>query len=109
LRALSPQFFEQNHFETRIMKKIIGTIALILAFMPPAHAGESVGDTAREAKDDAVKAKRAAGKEIRQTGREIKATGRKARQAVITRCADGRHTVRGASGCVGHGGVSDPK
>jgi hypothetical protein len=91
------------------MKIIVGTIALILAFMPLAYAQESVGDKAREAKTDAVKAKRAAGKEIRRTGREAKAAGRKARQAVITRCADGRHTVKGASGCVGHGGVSDPK
>ena len=91
------------------MRKIIGTIALILAFMPLAHAQESIGDKAREAKTDAVKAKRAAGKEIRKTGREVKATGRKARQAVITRCADGRHTVKGAAGCAGHGGVRDPK
>jgi hypothetical protein len=91
------------------MKNLIGTIALILAFMPFAHAEESVGDKAREAKADAVKAKRKAGEEVRQTGREIKAAGRKARQAVITRCADGRHTVKGASGCAGHGGVRDPK
>lgn len=91
------------------MKKIIGTIALVLAFMPLAHAQESVGDKAREAKTDAVQAKRKAGGEIRHAGREAKATGRKARQAVITRCADGRHTVKGASGCRGHGGVRDPK
>ena len=91
------------------MRQLIATIALVLAFMPLAHAEESVGDKAREAKADAVKAKRKAGKDIRHTGREIKAAGRKARQAVITRCADGRHTVKGASGCAGHGGVRDPK
>lgn len=91
------------------MEKMIRTIALILAFMPCAHAEESIGDKAREAKADAVNAKRAAGREIRHAGREVKAAGRKARQAVITRCADGRHTVKGASGCAGHGGVHDPK
>ena len=91
------------------MRKFIATIALALAFVPLAHAGESVGDEAREAKAEAVQAKRTAGKDIRHAGRKIKATGRKARQAVITRCADGRHTVRGASGCAGHGGVLDPK
>jgi len=92
------------------MRKIIGIIALILAFMPVVHAAdETVGDKAREAKSDAVDAKRAAGKEIRHAGRAVKKTGRKARQAVITRCADGRHTVKGASGCAGHGGVQDPK
>ena len=84
------------------MKKFIATSLLALAFLPPAHAAESIAD-------EAVKAKREAGSEIRHAGREVKSTGRKARQAVITRCADGRHTARGASGCVGHGGVLDPK
>ena len=65
------------------MKKIIGTMVLAFAFMPLAHAQESVGDKA-------VDAKRSAGREIRHAGREVKKTGRKARQAVITRCADGR-------------------
>ena len=91
------------------MKKIIGTIALSLAFLPLAHAEGSVGDKAHEVKDDAVNAKRSAGSEIRHAGREVKAGGREARQAVITRCADGRHTSKGASGCKGHGGVLDPK
>ena len=84
------------------MKKIIGTIVLISAFVSLAQAEETVGDKA-------VQAKRSAGAEIRHAGREVKAEGRKARQAVITRCADGRHTAKGASGCVGHGGVNDPK
>lgn len=91
------------------MKINIGAIVLILAFMPLAHAEESIGDKAREAKEDAVQAKRKAGKEIRHAGRELKATGRKARQAVIFRCADGRHTARRESGCAAHGGVRDPK
>ncbi|ROZ68567.1 hypothetical protein [Ramlibacter sp. WS9] len=91
------------------MKKIIGTIALLLAFMPLAQAAETVGDKAQEVKQDAVQAKRETGKEVRKAGRQVKATGRKVRQAVITRCADGRHTVKGKAGCVGHGGVSDPK
>jgi len=84
------------------MKTIVGTIALALAFLAPAHAQDTVGGKA-------VEAKREAGAEIRQAGREVKKTGRKARQAVITRCADGRHTVKGAAGCRGHGGVLDPK
>ena len=91
------------------MRRLIGTIAFILAFIPLGYAQESVGDTAREVKTDAVKAKRKAGKKVRQTGRELKSAGRKARQAVITRCADGRHTAQGASGCAAHGGVQDPK
>ena len=92
------------------MKKLIGTIALLLAFAPFAHAAEeTVGDKTQEVKKDARKAKRTIGGEIRQFGRDTKAAGRKARQAVITRCADGRHTVKGAAGCRGHGGVLDPK
>ena len=89
------------------MKKLIATAALVFAFSPLAYA-ETVGDAAREAKNDAVQAKRKAGREIRSAGRQVKKTGRKARQAVITRCADGRHTVQGRAGCVGHGGVRDP-
>jgi hypothetical protein len=75
------------------MRKIIGTIALILAFIPLAYAEESIGDKAHEAKTDAVKAKRTAGKDIRHTGREIKASGREARQAVITRSKTGTFRV----------------
>ena len=90
------------------MRQIVATLALALAFIPLAHAEETVGEKAREVKTEAVQAKRTAGSEIRQAGRKVKKTGRKVRQAVITRCADGRHTVKGASGCAGHGGVSDP-
>ena len=87
------------------MKRTIAALTLgivSIAFFPIAHAAESVGDKA-------VEAKRSAGAGIRKAGRAAKATGRKVRQAVITRCADGRHTVKGKSGCVGHGGVNDPK
>ena len=91
------------------MKKVVAAIALAFAFIPLVHSAETVADDARDAKTEAVKAKRTAGKDVRHAGRKVKATGRKARQAVITRCADGRHTVKGASGCAGHGGVSDPK
>ena len=84
------------------MRKTIAIAALALAFVPLAQAEETVGDKA-------VNTKRAAGAEIRHAGREVKQTGREVRQAVITRCADGRHTLRGKSGCLGHGGVFDPK
>jgi hypothetical protein len=85
-----------------MMRRIVGTIALTFVFGPLGHAEETIGDKAAEAA-------RAAGKDIREAGREMKAAGRKARQAVVTRCADGRHTVKGASGCARHGGVRDPK
>jgi hypothetical protein len=84
------------------MRRIVGTIALMFVFGPLGYAEETVGDKAGEAT-------REAGKDIRKAGREMKAAGRKARQAVITRCADGRHTAKGASGCARHGGVRDPK
>ncbi len=91
------------------MGKFFITTALLFALMPLAYAEETVADKAADAKADAVQAKRKAGKEVRHTGRQVKSTGRKARQAVITRCADGRHTIKGAAGCAGHGGVRDPK
>jgi hypothetical protein len=85
------------------MKNIIGAIALVLAFMPAAYAAdETVGDKAHEVKQDAVKAKRATGKEVRKAGRTVKNT-------IVTHCADGRRTIKGAHGCVGHGGVRDTK
>jgi hypothetical protein len=96
-------------FGKKIMKNIFGAIALIVAFIPHVQAEETVGDKAQEVKDEAVKAKRAAGKSIRSAGRAVKATGREARQAVIVRCADGRHAVKRATACDGHGGVQDPK
>jgi hypothetical protein len=85
-----------------MMRRIAGTITLMFVFATLGHAEETIGDKAAEAG-------RAAGKDIREAGREMKAAGRKARQAVITRCADGRHTAKGASGCARHGGVRDPK
>ena len=99
-----------NTSTKEIMRTIFAAIALVLALVPVAQAAEeSAGDKAREVKAEAVQAKRATGKEVRQAGRKVKKTGRKVRQAVITRCADGRHTVKGAAGCAGHGGVNDPK
>ena len=92
------------------MRTTIGTIALILALIPIARAAEeSVGDKVDRAKVETVEATREAGKELREAGREVKKTGREVRQALITRCADGRHTIKGPSGCAGHGGVHDPK
>ena len=92
-----------------MIRKFIAIAALLCASVPLAHAEETVGDKAGEAKDEAVQAKRKAGAEIREAGRDVKAVGRKVRQTFITRCGDGRHTMWGATGCIGHGGVSDPK
>ena len=91
------------------MKEILAALALAFVFIPGAHAAGEVAEKAQEAKADAVQAERTAGSEVRHAGRKAKKAGRKVRQAVITRCADGRHTVKGAAGCAGHGGVSDPR
>ena len=98
-----------KRFEEENMREIIAAIALTFALVPLAHAGESVGDKLDEAKTDAVEAKREAGRDIRRGGRELKSAGREVRQKLITRCADGRHTAKGARGCRNHGGVRDPK
>lgn len=84
------------------MKKILGIIAILLAASPYVNAEESVVDKAKEVKHEA-------GKEVRHAAREVKATGRHVRQAVIVRCADGRHAVKRKGDCDGHGGVRDPK
>ena len=60
------------------------------AFLPVALA-QTVGDSVSEA-----------------TG-EVKKAAKKTHDVVWTRCADGRKTVKGKSGCDGHGGVAAAK
>lgn len=88
------------------MNKLIGAIALICAFIPFTHASENAGDKPHETQTEASKSPSTIGDGLSQVGHDIKAAGRKVRRAVVTRCADGRHTVRGKSACASHGGVS---
>ena len=88
------------------MNKLLGAMALICAFIPLLHANENNGDKTRETKTDATQSQSTIGDSVRQVGSEIKSAGRKVRRAVVTRCADGRHTVKGRAGCTSHGGVS---
>ena len=100
------------------MKKILGVIAICLAVSPllssVVYAEEStVADKAIEVKDGVKDGARDAahdvGKAAVKTGHEIKKAARKARQAVIVRCADGRHALKRKGDCDGHGGVNDPE
>jgi len=88
------------------MNKLVGAVALMCAFIPFSQADESLGDKTQETKTDVVGSQSTIGDGVRQVGREAKAAGRKVRRAVVTRCADGRHTVRGRAECASHGGVS---
>lgn len=88
------------------MRRLLATIVLLLAFSPIGHAQESVGDKAKEAKDGAAKTTDTVADGAREVGNELKVAAHKVRRAVFTRCADGRHTIKGQSGCNGHGGVS---
>jgi hypothetical protein len=69
------------------MKKILAAALLVATFHPLAHA-QTVGDAVGEA------------------GREVKKAAKEAEKVVWTRCADGRKTVKGKTGCNGHGGVA---
>ena len=89
-----------------IMNKLIASAALIFAFATSVQAQDTVEDKAPATKAETTQSTRTVGDDVRQAGREIKSTAHKARKAVVTRCADGRHTIKGASGCNGHGGVS---
>jgi hypothetical protein len=96
-----------------IMKKFLGIIAICLAVSPLVYAEEStVADKAIEVKDGVKDGARDAahevGKAAVKTGHAIKKAARKARQAVIVRCADGRHALKRKGDCDGHGGVDDP-
>lgn len=92
------------------MKKILGVIAICLAVSPLVYAEEAtVADKAIEVKDSARDATHEVGKAVVKTGHEIKKAARKARQAVIVRCADGRHALKRKGDCDAHGGVDDPE
>ncbi len=72
------------------MRKIISAAALAFALQPLAQA-QTVGDAVGEA------------------GKEVKKAAKATHDVVWTRCADGRKTVKGKSGCDGHGGVAHPR
>lgn len=88
------------------MRKHIGIFALAFVLIPFAYAQDSIGDKVQDVKESAVETKNAVADDARAAGQEIKKTANKARRAVITRCADGRNTIKGETGCKGHGGVS---
>jgi len=88
------------------MNKLVGAIALICAFIPFSYADENPGDKTQATRTDAAQSQSTVGDGVRQVGREAKTVGRKVRRAVVTRCADGRHTVKGRAECASHGGVS---
>ena len=88
------------------MNKLVGAIVLICAFIQFSHANENPGDKTQETKTDAAQSQSTIGDGVRQAGREIESAGRDVRRAVVTRCADGRHTVKGRAACASHGGVS---
>ena len=88
------------------MNKLVGAIALMCAFIPFSHADENPRNKTQETRTDAAQSQSTIGDGVRQVGHEVKTAGRKVRRAVVTRCADGRHTVKGRAGCAGHRGVS---
>jgi hypothetical protein len=88
------------------MNKHVAIAALFFAFTPLTQAQENAADKAPEVKTDPAPAGQSIGDGVRQAGREVKTAGKKARRVVSTLCADGRHTIKGAAGCNGHGGVS---
>lgn len=88
------------------MNKLVGAVALICAFIPFSYADESPGDKTQETKADTAQSPSTIGDGARQVVSEIKTAGRTVRRAVVTLCADGRHTVKGRAECASHGGVS---
>lgn len=88
------------------MNKLIAALALIGALIPLSSAQENADNKAAPAKSSESQSPSTIGDGVREAGREIKSAGRKVRRAVITRCADGRHTIKGRAACANHGGVS---
>ena len=88
------------------MKRLVAAIALSCALSPFACAQDDSGAKAKTTKADTSQSPSTIGDGVREAGREIKSAGRSVRRAVVTRCADGRHTIKGRAACAGHGGVS---
>ena len=103
---LIAKLFHHHSIERKAMNKLVGAIALMCAFIPFSNADENPSNKTQETKTEAVQSQSTIGDGVRQVGREAKTAGRKVRRAVVTRCADGRHTVKGRAECASHGGVS---
>lgn len=88
------------------MNKLFAALALLCASTSFSYAQDNSADKSQETKADAAHSQSTIGDDVRQAGREVKAAARKVRRAVVTRCADGRHTVKGKAACARHGGVS---
>lgn len=88
------------------MNKKIATTILFFGCIALANAQETSGSKPQEAKAGAAQSPSTIGDGVREVGREVKTAARKVRRAVVTRCADGRRTVKGKAGCAKHGGVS---
>ena len=88
------------------MKKLLAALVFFCAFAPLSYAQDNPGEQSPKTKAGASQSPSTIGDGVREAGREVKSAGRKVRRAVITRCADGRHTIKGRAACAGHGGVS---
>ena len=87
------------------MKKLVAAISVFCALSPFSYAQDDSSAKAKTTKTEATQSPSTIGDGVREVGREIKSAGRKVRRAVVTECADGRHTVKGRAACSGHGGV----
>ena len=87
------------------MNKLLGTLILICAFAPAVYA-QNTTDQPQPTPPASSQQPQTVGDGVRQAGHEIKKGAHKVRKAIVTTCADGRHTIKGHAGCNGHGGVS---
>jgi hypothetical protein len=89
------------------MKTLIAMAALVVSFNALAQAeGPQPKDTQPAKQTQPLKPGETVGDKVSEAGREIKRDARQAHDAVWLRCADGRKTLKGKSGCKGHGGVA---
>src|SRR5688572_27085962 len=79
-RASVDKLKYQHHVERDLMRRLIGSIVLLLAFSPMSHAQDSVGDKAKEVKDGAVKTTDTVADGAREVGKEVKEASHKARR-----------------------------
>jgi hypothetical protein len=89
------------------MRTLIGMAALVVSFHAFAQAeGPQPKDTQPAKQTQPLKPGETVGDKVGEAARDVKQGARQAHDAVWTRCADGRKTLKGKSGCRGHGGVA---
>jgi len=81
-------------------------IVVLLSIGTLGRAEEQSNDKVHEVAASAKETAHKVAEGVREGAHKVAKAAKHVKNKVVTRCSDGRHTIRGASGCAGHGGVA---